>query len=60
MNVLQFHVVKQNGYLREFPGDPEVRICTFTASGAGSIPRRGTEILQAAQHSQKEKEENLN
>ena len=30
-------------------------LCTFTAKGPGSIPGRGTKILQDTQHSQKNK-----
>ena len=32
-----------------------LRLCAFTADGSGSIPGWGTEILQAAQSSQKKK-----
>ena len=37
----------------EFPGGLVVRIRHFHCPGPGSIPGEGTEIPQAAQHSQK-------
>ena len=41
--------------LREFPGGPVVRIRHLHCGGLGSIPGQGTEILQAARCSQKER-----
>ena len=40
-----------------FPGSPVVRTRRFHCHGPGSIPGQGTKITQAAQHSQRKKEE---
>ena len=39
----------------EFPGSPAVRTRRFHCGGLGSIPGRGTKILQAVQCGQKNK-----
>ena len=41
--------------MREFPGSPVVRTQCFHCQGPGSIPDRGTKILQAVQCGQKRK-----
>ena len=41
--------------VREFAGGLVVRIPGFHCHGLGSVPGRGTEILQAAWHGQKKK-----
>ena len=48
-----FSVLKKNDW--EFPGGWRVRIWAFTAVAWGSVPYQGTEILQVAQHGQKNK-----
>ena len=40
-------------YMKEFPGGLVVMILGFHCHGLGSVPRWGTEIPQAVQHSQK-------
>ena len=52
--------VKKQISKREFPGNPVARTHTFNARGLGSIPGRGTKILQAMWYSQKKKKENKN
>ena len=47
--------VKKQISKREFPGNPVARTHTFNARGLGSIPGRGTKILQAMWYSQKKK-----
>ena len=47
-------VLKRRGK-GEFPGGLGVRIPDFHCHGLGSIPGRGTKILQAAQRGQKKK-----
>ena len=42
--------------LRDFPGRPAVRTRCFHCHGLGSVPSRGTKILQAAWHGQKQKQ----
>ena len=43
---------------REFPGGPVVGTHHFHCHGSGSIPGKGTRILQAMRHSQKNKQAN--
>ena len=40
----------------EFPGGPVVRSRRFHCGGLGSIPGRGTKILQAVWYGQKQKQ----
>ena len=46
-------------FLGEFPGGLAVRILGFHCRGLGSIPGRGTEILQAVRPSQKKKKKSF-
>ena len=57
---LKFFIIKSFFFLKVDPGNSLAvqwwELCTFTVVGPGSIPGQETKILQAAQHSQKIKE----
>ena len=48
-------MIAQKVQLRKFPGGLVVKIPGFQCGDPGSIPDKGTEILQAQQHDQKNK-----